>query len=157
MTRLNSRATFINKRAFPVVWFGGILLFTAIAISIVVVEQTVASLVFCLAFLPFGAIFAGFGYVVMRWLILGLADEVWDDGDALVVRDRGREERIPLAEIANVDYAGYCNPPRVTLHLRRPSALGGKVAFIPRLRLLPFRMPLEIRELMARVDAAGQR
>ncbi len=39
----------------------------------------------------------GFGYFFMKNYILNLVDEVWDDGDALVVKNKGREQRIPLS------------------------------------------------------------
>ena len=65
----------------------------------------------------------GFGYFIMKKLVFDLVDEVWDDGDALVVKNRGQEERIALADIKNVSYSPFVNPPRVTLSLRRHDGL----------------------------------
>jgi hypothetical protein len=40
----------------------------------------------------------------MKKLIFDLVDEVWDDGRALIVKNDDREERIPFADIKNVNY-----------------------------------------------------
>ena len=119
-------------------------------IATAIVKQDLSALLM----LPLLAVFCGFGYLIMRWLVLDLADEVWDDGDALIVKNRGREVRILLADIMNLGYSGFQNPPRVTLYLRQPTELGREIAFIPPLWLFNFRMPTEIRELMLRVDEA---
>lgn len=42
------------------------------------------------------------GYVLMKWLLFDLMDEVYDQGDALLLRNKGKEIRIPLKEIKNV-------------------------------------------------------
>lgn len=150
MIRLNSTATFINKRLFPGVWMGFVLMIALVVISTAVAQRAPAMLIA----LPFVALFAGFGYLIMRWFLLDLVDEVWDDGDALLVKNRRHDVRIPLADIMNVGYSGFQNPPRVTLYLRQPTELGSEIAFIPPLRVFTFRMPAEVRELMERVDEA---
>ena len=43
----------------------------------------------------------GFGYFIMQKLVFDLVDEVWDDSDALLVKNRGQEQRIALGEIKN--------------------------------------------------------
>jgi hypothetical protein len=57
-------------------------------------------------------------------MALNLVDEVFDLGDALLVRNGGQEERIALADIKNVNFFPYMSPPQVTLSLRRPSVFG---------------------------------
>ena len=42
------------------------------------------------------------GYFMFRRLVFDLVDEVWDDGNALVVRNGSQEERIALTDIKNV-------------------------------------------------------
>ena len=66
----------------------------------------------------------GFGYFLMQKLVFDLVDEVRDDGDALVVKNRGQEQRVAFADIKNVNYSPFVNPPRVTLSLRRPTVFG---------------------------------
>jgi hypothetical protein len=98
-------------------------------------------------------------YVVLRKLVFDLADEVWDEGDALRVRFGHDEERIPLADIINVSYAGVTNPPRITLTLRSPGRFGREVTFSPQQSFLSplFRPNPLVSDLIARVDAARRR
>jgi hypothetical protein len=86
----------------------------------------------------------------------GLVDEVWDDGDALVVKDKGQQVRVPLYEIINVGYSQMSNPQRITLTLRNLTLLGREISFVPeRTYTWGFwgRNKL-IDELVVRVDAA---
>ena len=85
---------------------------------------------------------------------LRCVDGVWDDGEALVVRNRGREDRVALSEIMNVSYSPLVSPPRVTLLLRRLSICGTEFTFCAPLRFLAFAADPVIEELIRRVDAA---
>ena len=83
---------------------------------------------FVWSFVWLGAIllFASFD----AWRRWKLVDEVWDVGDALIVRSRGLEERIALSDIEKVSYQWLIRGSRrATLWLRRPSAFGHKIAF----------------------------
>ena len=58
-----------------------------------------------LAFLPFlvvPVVLAIVGYQFMKRMVFNLVDEVFDLGDALLVRSGGQEERIALADIKNL-------------------------------------------------------
>jgi hypothetical protein len=44
------------------------------------------------------------GYYFAKMNSQGLADEVYDCGDCILVRKRGDEEKIPLANIINVNF-----------------------------------------------------
>jgi hypothetical protein len=70
-------------------------------------------------------ILGGFGYFIFKRFVFDLVGEVYDEGDALVVKNGGREERVPLANIINVIDSVATNPPRTTLTLRTPNAFGG--------------------------------
>ena len=96
----------------------------------------------------------GFGYFIMQKLVFDLVDEVSDDGDALVVKNRGQEQRIALADIKNVNYSPFISPPRVTLSLRRPTVFGDQITFCAPVRLLPFSPSPVIADLIERVDHA---
>jgi hypothetical protein len=89
--------------------------------------------------------------------LFDLVDEVWDDGDALVVRNAGTEQRVPLRNIINIGYSLLTNPERVTLTLRDAGPLGREVTFMPMRRPFSFRWlsrnPI-IDELIERVDRA---
>lgn len=102
---------------------------------------------------------AAFGYALMRHIIWDLVDEVFDHGDHLVVRVRGAEARIELADVMNVTYTPM-NPPRITLRLRQPGRFGSDVSFTPipsriRTRIFaPFARNPIAEDLIVRVDRA---
>lgn len=154
--RISSRNTFFVKRVFPVLWFGGVALFLVTALGAGLHAKARAPLVvFVVPFLMFAL-----GYWLMRRLIFDLADAVYDEGDALRVRFRDEEERIPLANIMNISYSGLTNPPRATLTLRQPGRFGREVTFSPVQKvfgpLLRTSNPI-VSDLIERVDAARRR
>ncbi len=67
------------------------------------------------------------GIAYIRKFVLPLADEVFDDGDALVVRRGADSVRIALPDIERIDYSLVFDPPRITLHTRQ----GESIAFMP--------------------------
>jgi hypothetical protein len=153
MPRISSSLTFFYKWVFPIGWFGGVLFFmAAVAIGGLRSGQYPPA---PLLVLP--AVMLAFGYGIMRMLVFDLVDEVLDAGDALIVRNRGREERIPLAEIVNVNYSVWVNPPRATLMLRNPGMFGSRVSFCTPFRLVPFATSPVIDDLIQRIDAARRR
>jgi hypothetical protein len=66
----------------------------------------------------------------MKKNVLNVADEVADEGDALLVRRAGQQQRIALSDIKNVGFApgGYW-PANVTLSVRRPAVFGDGMTF----------------------------
>ena len=144
MRRISSGWTFFYKRVFPALWFG----FLAVFVGIGVVNGQGPFVVI----VPIAMI--GFGYFIMQKLVVDLVDEVCDDGDALVVKNRGQEQRIALADIKNVNYSPFVSPPRVTLSLRRPTVFGDQITFCAPVRLLPFSPSPVIADLIERVDHA---
>lgn len=144
MKRISSQRTFFYKRIFPLVWFGFLGVF---AITSLRSKAPIPMLV------P-PAIMAVFGFLLFRRLIFDLVDEVWDDGDALVVKNAGMQERVPLRNIMNIGYSTMTNPPRVTLTLREPGAMGKEITFSPPPRFLGFSRHPIIGELIERVDRA---
>jgi hypothetical protein len=153
MRRISSRMTFFYKRIFPLVWFGFALVFLAGGIYATLVGGRPPPLPFLL--MP--AIMLVIGYVVMRKLVFDLVDEVYDAGDALIVKNRGREERIALSDIMNVSYTTFSNPPRATLTLRGPGDGGREIIFCPPVRFVPFAKSPIIGELIERIDSARRR
>jgi hypothetical protein len=156
MRRISSKMTFFHKRVFPVVWFGFlILLFLLIAVPLFFGGAQNGAPPFPLLMVPL--IMIGFGYFFMKKLVFDLVDEVWEDGDSLVVKNRGQEEHISLSEIKNVGYSSFGNLPRVTLSVRRPTIFGDQIAFMsPMYFALSLKSPI-INDLIDRVDQARQR
>jgi hypothetical protein len=149
MARLSSRWTFFYKRLFPVIWFGFIALFVLLPW---IGRQQMRGPPLPVFIFPF--VMAGVGYLLFRHLLFDLVDELWDDGDALVARNGGVEQRIALQTIMNVGFSTMTRPERVTLRLREPGPLGQEVTFMPPSRFMPFARSPIIDELIERVDRA---
>jgi hypothetical protein len=147
MRRLSSRMTFFYKRVFPIVFFGLVLLF--IAFWLVSLSGRSPGVPFLIALVLVLALF----YFGMKKLVFDLVDEVRDAGDALIIRNRGEEERVALSDIMNISCSPLVSPPRVTLSLRRPSIFGSEVTFCAPIRLMPFSASPIISELIQRTDA----
>jgi hypothetical protein len=146
MRRISSRMTFFYKRVFPAIWFGLPLLFIAVLLIAGKSQDPIAFIL-----MPMVMMVAG--YYFMKKLLFDLVDEVLDAGDALIVRNGDREERIALSDITNVGYAQFMNPPRVTLSLRKPGLFGNRVSFCAPVRLLPLASSPIVDELIERIDA----
>jgi hypothetical protein len=150
MRLVSSKMTFFNKRIFPAIWFGFLILFIGVSFFASAGRNTGSQL----PFLVVPAIMIVIGYSIMRKLVFDLVDEVWDDGDALIVKNGGQEQRIALSDIKNVSYSPYMNPPRVTLSLRSPTVFGEQITFGAPVRLMPFSTSPIIDDLIERTDAA---
>lgn len=150
MKKISSGNTYFLKRILPVIFF---IIPLGIIVSMLTVQTTrpvpvVALLAPCVVALV--------GFFVIRQLVMDLADEVLDGGDFLLVRNRGQEERIPLANIMNVSLSANINPPRITLRLVKPGKFGDEVAFSPprSVSFKPFARNPIAEDLMLRVDRA---
>jgi hypothetical protein len=148
MRRLSSKSTFFHKRVFPIFWFGFLAVFLVSALGAMGANNE-----FSIAFLIGPLVMAVFGYFFMKRLVFDLVDEVWDEGDALIVKNKRQEERIPLKDIINVSDTTLMNPPRITLTLRQPCRFGKEVTFSPVAKLFGFfsRNPVAI-DLIERID-----
>lgn len=155
MRLLSSRATFWQKRIFPVIWFGFLGVFVAVNLGLLLTGR-VRDFTTFMPMLIFPVGMAVFGYAFMKKLVFDLVDEVEDDGDALIVKNGGRSDRIALADIMNVSYSPLINPPRVTLTLRTASAFGNQISFCAPLRFVPFASHPRIEELIRRIDASRE-
>ena len=113
MRQISSSGTVFYKRVFPAIWFGFIGLF--FFGGLVGALKDGSGFVFLL--LPLGM--AAFGFIIMKIFVWDLVDEVWDDGDSLVVKNKGREARIDLRNIININHTTFTNPPSVSLTLGR--------------------------------------
>ena len=153
MVGVSSKATFYYKRVFPIAFFGILLL---VIVGPVLLGSNPAQPP-PLPFFIIPAAMAVFAYVVMKKLVFDLVDEVWDDGDALIVRNGTMQDRIAFTDIKNVSYSVLINPPRVTLSLRQPSAFGSEVTFCAPLRFIPFATSPIIDALIDRIDAKRKR
>jgi len=156
MQRLSSAGTFWYKRVFPLFWFAMLVLF----LGIVWFQPGGPGRAPPRAVLVVPLFMMGFGYVLMRRLVFDLVDEVWLDGDQVVVVQRGERTRVSLLQVMNVNATTMINPPRVTLMLRQPNArLGDSVSFVPagpRGFLGSFKPNPVAMDLVRRIDALRQ-
>ena len=150
MRLMSSKMTFFYKRIFPVIWFGFLAAFFVIGL----VKGAATDPISNLPSLIVPVVMAIIGYQIMKRMSFNLVDEVFDLGDALLVRNGGREERIALADIKNVNFFPYMSPPQVTLSLRRPSVFGDTIVFCAPARIMPLSPSPTIEKLIDRIDAA---
>jgi hypothetical protein len=154
MRRISSGLTFYYKRVFPVIWFGGAAVIAGFGAYAAIANPSAKG------FGPFWIvmpIILFLGYRFLKKFVFDLVDEVWDDGDSLLVKNQGQEERIPLGDIKNVNYASTMNPPRVVLSVRRKTLLGEQIAFCAPVYLVPFSSSPVINKLIERVAAAREK
>lgn len=153
--RVSSAWTAFYKRLFPILWSGLLLLITLIQWKAMQAQRELLPLIFVAP-----VVMALIGYFVMKVFIADLMDEVWDNGDELIVLNDGHAEHVPLKDIVNISYMGFANPARATLNLRQPCRWGAKITFSPRRRFLSFLSMMEnplIEDLIQRVDATRTR
>jgi len=150
MPLMSSKMTFFYKRVFPVIWFG----FLAVFFLVALVKGSAADPISNLPSLIIPVVMAIIGYQIMKKMAFHLVDQVFDLGDALLVRNGGQEERIVLADIKNVNFFPYMSPPQVTLSLRRASVFGDTIVFCAPARLMPLSPSPTIEKLIDRIDAA---
>jgi hypothetical protein len=148
MRRISSRSTYFYKRLFPLLW----LAIVAVMVLVPWLAKGRSARLPPAVFIG-PLLITGVGYAVYRRLVYDLVDEVWDDGDALIVRNAGREDRVELRNIANVGYSTLTNPERVTLTLREPGRLGKDITFSPPRRWLRSTRNPIVTELIERIDA----
>lgn len=154
MKRISSPSTFVYKKLLPAIWFSS-LIFGAVMMLWNKGGGFDDLWVFLLAI----GVATAVGTFMFRKLFQGLADQVHDLGDALLVRKSDEEERIPLVNIMNVSVTSMVNPPRVTLRLIKPSRFGNEIAFLPRAKLvfIPIARNAVAEDLILRVHEAKMR
>ena len=150
MPLMSSKMTFFYKRVFPVIWFGFLAAFFLIGLA----KSRAGDPISNLPSLIIPVVMAIIGYQIMKKMTFNLVDQVFDLGDALLVRNGGQEERIALADIKNVNFVPYMSPPQVTLSLRRPSVFGDTIVFCALARLMTLSPSPTIEKLVDRIDAA---
>src|SRR5437016_6113708 len=106
MTLISSRATAFYKRGVPILWYGFLILF--IFLPLIIGAQTGQSPQPMFFIVPIAMM--AIGYFVFKKIVFTLVDQVFDLGDALLVKNGAQEERIALPDIINVSYTPMMNP-----------------------------------------------
>jgi hypothetical protein len=152
MRRISSRLTSFYKKTFPVVWCGAVLM-TAVMAIVILRTGRQGSSVFLILPLAMVAI----GFAIYRNLVTDLVDDVWLEGDAIIVKNRGELAKIPLCDVTNVDVSTMMNPRRITLSLRHETRWGNRIIFMPAVESVSFAYSFKpdpiATELSGRIDA----
>ena len=156
MRRLSSSTTFFYKRVFPLLWIGFLLAVFGLQFWLAsharANEQSPP--LFPLLLMPL--FMGGIMFLIYRTLLQDLMDEVWLDGDWLVVKSRGQQIRVALRDVMNINASTITNPRRITVMLRTDSRFGRNLTFIPaspRGFMAAFKPDPVATELIERVDA----
>lgn len=153
MRKISSSYASVLKVILPAVLIALLILGTLVGTVVLVV---LGQPIFIVLVLMGAAGVTVFGYFVLRATVSDLIDEIYLDGDKLIVRNGRQEERIPLANLAEVSATRLRNPERVTLKLREPSRLGQTIVFVPTKRMhlgSPHPIAAELMELAAAARA----
>ena len=157
MRLISSKLTLWNKRWMPLCWFG-LLAIATVVLAVLVARGRCEP---AMLLIPAGAALASFLY--MKFFTFVLADEVWDAGDILVIKNGSGELRLPVANIKSVHYSMVADPPRITLVFRTSVFPEVRVQFMPHFfpGMFLFRKHPLVAELTQRgadgQDAAGRR
>ena len=152
--RISSGSSAFYKRMLPLIWYGIVLVTAVVLWSVRRADPRVPALIYLAP-----PIMAVVFYTIGKMLLSDLVDEVWDNGQELIVVNEGHVERLALHNIMNINYSGYTNPKKVTLNLRQAGRWGGRFSFIPprsTIRLLSLGTNEMVEELIRRVDGARQ-
>lgn len=149
MNRISSGFTFFNKWFLLLGWIGFLGFFVYEAVQEGAAQSDPMFVVIPIGMAIVGAFF-------MWKLFWDLADSVDDCGSYLLVRRGSIEERVELASIMNISVSTFQNPPRITLRLVKPGALGKEISFSPRkpFSLNPFAQNPVAEDLMERIHLA---
>ncbi len=132
MRRISSRMTWWNKRALPAL----LTLAFAPPVAFIAVNVFTGRSPEEAVLIP--GIAAVFGIVMMLYFGCPTVDEVWIDGDDLVVRNRGDEDRFPIAHIIDVEGSYMMSPEHIGIILQPPSRFGKKIRFAAPYRFFMF-------------------
>lgn len=144
MKKISSASTFMSKRFLPVLWFGFLAYFVVRAMGTGAAQKDPMLVV-----VP--VLMAIVGYFLMKKLLWNLVDEVFDAGAFLLIKNRGKEERVAFSDIMNVSVSTFPNPSRITLKFVHSGRFGKEITFAPAAGSAA--NPLA-KDLMARVDQA---
>ena len=149
MKKISSSSTVFYKKGFPLLWFGFLAVFIGTSLTSGATDEDPF-------FLIVPCVMAVFGFLLMKKIVWDLADEVYDGGDFLLVKNKGKEERVALSNIMNVSASTNLNPPRITLRLVVPASQAKEISFSPTFQfsLNPFAKSEIAEDLMVRVDKA---
>lgn len=122
LRRISSSMTYFFKVISPAILFGVVGIGIVSALSQRSPQWASVAVLGLMAFV---------GLAALRSYVWDVADEVFDDGDKLVVNKGDIQQTVMLRDVAEVRVTRNTNPTRLTLVLRAPGKLGAQIVFIP--------------------------
>ena len=110
MKRLSSSLTIWWYKRWGLLLIGAAFLVGTAALAISAARGTMAS-----GWLIVPPILAPLVWIYLRRFVLPLADEVFDAGDALLVRRGPQTSHVAFGDITSIDYSLIFDPPRITV------------------------------------------
>jgi len=123
---LTGGSTAYFGRVFPVVWTTAVGALTGAAwLDLLGDGPTPTAVKWAIL-----SVWVALSAVIIRYF--GSLQHVWRNGDELVVGDPRRGLRIHLGDIREIKESRFQQVKTVTLKLRRPTALGDSISFVPK-------------------------
>ncbi len=94
---------------------------------------------------------------VLWWKHAGVADEVWDDGNVLIVRKRDRDAYIPIGDVLDVDHVYWDTSGHMRIKLAKPCEFGSVIRFAMAGTNDGVDLPPEVAALKLRIDAGRKK
>lgn len=141
-----STSPFFHKKIFPTIWFGFICLFLILTIAFGAVKQSIM-------FLIIPIVMAIFGFLFFKKLLWDLADEVLDNGEALIFSLGKKQQTVALRDIININHQ-FSSPQRVVVTVREAGEIGKEIAFLPPMQINFLAKNKLVEDLIKRVDDA---
>ncbi len=140
---ISSVTTIYFKKIFPIFWFGFLGFFLFVAISSFLIKPEIFNIMFFIV----PSIMGLFGFIFFKKLLFPLRDKVFDCGDYLIIRNKGKETKITFSEIRNISYNQFFSPNIITLNLKSKD-----ISFIAQVNLLsPYKKSKAVKNLIEKV------
>ena len=141
MRKVSASASYL-RNVFPILWFGGFLFVSMNIFGDPTLSNDGGYAAIAVAII---------GCVLSRMLALKLMDEVYDDGDSLLVRRNGQEQRIYLYQVKKIS----TNNAWISLKTTSEGKIGNKASFVLTPRLFHFTKHPYYIELKKRIGSAS--
>lgn len=151
MQQLSSRLTIFTKHVLP--WIL-LTLYLLLPLILAAAGQIPVNGGFAVAAVGLMMLAGPICFFVFRFMFRKVVDEVWLDADSLVIRNAGREYRVPLRNCINVSCSSHTSPPLITVTLREPCESGDELVFAAPIFLNPFAIHPVAKTLIGRIDDA---
>lgn len=134
----------------PAMWFAPLLIFLSFSIVAFIDEGGSIEL---LPYIVVPILMMAFGYILMKWYVNDIIDQVYDEGSTLLFVNAKEEVRVNLKEIVNVRFH-LPSLMKITISVQHDTKFGNELSFLVMPRLNRFKKNRHILELIDRIDAA---